>query len=305
MSPPRGLFVGLTTLDLVQRVERAPGVNDKVRASRADLASGGPAANAAVTFGALGGRAVLVSALGPGPVARLAADGLSRHGISVTDCWPSGGPDLSISATTVLEGTGERSVVSYNAAGVEAVVPPDLDALIADADVALIDGHHPELALAAARLAQQAGIAVVLDCGSKKAIFADLTPLAAAAVCSAEFTVGGAAGFDEVSAALLDVGTGLVAMTDGAQPVRWRTRHTTGTVEVPPTTARDTLGAGDVLHGAFARAWAAGVRDPERSLRFAIAAATVRVEHVGPRSWLTDHRLGRLVQDELIQDELD
>jgi len=293
------LFVGLTTLDLVQRVERAPGANDKVRASRADLASGGPAANAAVTFGVLGGRAVLVSALGPGPVARLAAGSLSRHGISVADCWPSGGPDLSISAITVLEGTGERSVVSHNAADVEAVVPPDLDALVADADVVLIDGHHPELARAAARLAQQAGIAVVLDCGSEKAVFADLIPLAAAAVCSAEFTFAGAGGFDEVSAALLDAGAGLVAMTGGAQPVRWRSRHAAGTVAVPPTTARDTLGAGDVLHGAFAHAWAAGVRDPERSLRFATAVATVRVEHVGPRSWATDHRLGRLTEDGL------
>ena len=299
MSPPRGLFVGLTTLDLVQRVERAPGANDKVRASRADLASGGPAANAAVTFGALGGRAVLLSALGPGPIARLAADDLSRHGVSVADCWPSGGPDLSISAITVLEGTGERSAVSRNAADVGAAVPPDLDTLVADADIVLIDGHHPELALAAARLAQQAGIAVVLDCGSEKAVFADLTPLAAAAVCSAEFTVAGAGGFDEVSAALLDAGAGLVAMTGGARPVRWRTRHAAGTVGVPRVTARDTLGAGDVLHGAFAHAWATGVRDPERSLRFATAVATVRVEHVGPRSWVTDHRLARLATDEL------
>jgi sugar/nucleoside kinase (ribokinase family) len=54
-----------------------------------------------------------------------------------------------------------------------------------------------------------------------------------------------------------------------------------------------------VLHGAFARAWATGVRDPERSLRFATAVATVRVQHVGPRSWVTDHRLARLVEDEL------
>jgi sugar/nucleoside kinase (ribokinase family) len=283
----------------VQRVERAPGANDKVRASRADLASGGPAANAAVTFRALGGRAVLLSTLGSGPIAKLATDDLSQHGVSVVDCWSPGSPDLSISATTVLDGTGERSVVSRNAADVGVTVPPHLDALVADADVVLIDGHHPELALAAARLAQQAGIAVVLDCGSEKEVFADLTPLAAAAVCSAEFTVAGAGGFDEVSAALLDTGTGLVAMTEGARPVRWRTRHAAGTVEVPPITARDTLGAGDVLHGAFARAWAAGVRDPDRSLLFATAVATLRVEHVGPRSWLTDRRLTQLVEDKL------
>ena len=58
-------------MDLVQRVGQPPGVNEKVVAQRSDLAAGGPAAVAAVTFGALGGRSVLLFALGPGPVPRL------------------------------------------------------------------------------------------------------------------------------------------------------------------------------------------------------------------------------------------
>ncbi len=53
--PPRGLFVGLSTLDLVQRVSRRPGANEKVVAQRCDIAAGGPAAVAAVTFGAIHG----------------------------------------------------------------------------------------------------------------------------------------------------------------------------------------------------------------------------------------------------------
>jgi sugar/nucleoside kinase (ribokinase family) len=290
----RGLFVGLATLDLVQRVGRRPGVNEKVVAQRSDLAAGGPAAGAAVAFGALGGRSVLLSALGPGPVGRLASRDLDRAGVQVVDAWTAGA-DLSISAITVLDETGDRSVVSRNAEDLTVVVPADLPALVRDADVVLIDGHHPDLAVAAARAARAAAVPVMLDCGSAKPVYADLVPLAHAAVCSTGFTVNGRGGFDAVSATLLSEGAHLVAMTDGAAPVRWRTREAIGAVDVPPVTVRDTLGAGDVLHGAVAFAMACGVADPERMLRFSAAVASLRVQHVGPRTWLDDQRLHMLV----------
>lgn len=295
---PRGLFVGLTTLDLVQRVPWRPGVNEKVVARRSDLAAGGPAAVAAVAFHALGGYSVLLSALGPGPLGGVAAGELGRCGVQVVDGW-SAGADVSISAITVLEGTGERSVVSRNAEDVTAVIPSDLPALIRAADVVLIDGHHPGLALAAARGARDAGVPVVLDCGSAKPVYADLMPLADAAVCSAGFTTGGLGGFDAVSAVLLTEGAQLVAMTAGAEPVRWRTRDAAGVIEVPPVPVRDTVGAGDVLHGAVAFAQAFGIRDPERSLSFGIAVAALRVQHIGPRTWLSDARLVRLCEEKL------
>ncbi|MGH3867078.1 MAG: PfkB family carbohydrate kinase [Pseudonocardiaceae bacterium] len=292
--PPRGLFVGLATLDLVQRVARRPGVNEKVVAQRSDIAAGGPAAAAAVTFGALGGRSVLLSALGPGPLGRLAAGELDRAGVRIVDAWAAGA-DLSISAITVLDGTGQRSVVSRNAEDITAVVPGDLPALTRDADVVLLDGHHPDLAVAAAQAAQAAGVPVVLDCGSPKRVYAELVGLADAVVCSANFTAGECDDFDTIAEALLEDGARLVAMTAGAAPVRWRTREATGAVEVPPVTVRDTLGAGDVLHGAVAFVRARGVTDPERILSFGVAVACLRVQHAGPRTWRSDQRLRGLV----------
>jgi sugar/nucleoside kinase (ribokinase family) len=317
--PMRGLFVGLATLDLVQRVARRPGVNEKVVAHRSDLAAGGPAAVAAVTFGALGGHSVLLSALGRGPVGRLAAAELHRAGVHIMDSWAAGA-DLSISAITVLEGTGERSVVSRNAGDLTAVVPAELPALVRDADVVLIDGHHPGLAVAAAQAAYAARVPVLLDCGSPKPVYAELVPFADAVVCSAAFVAGGPersdpgrpdpsksdpsksdpgrfdpGRFDTVSAELLAEGARLVAMTAGAAPLRWRTLQATGSIDVPPVTVLDTLGAGDVLHGALAFARARGVIDPERSLRFGVVVASLRVQHIGPRAWLDDPRLRTVV----------
>lgn len=291
----RGLFVGLATLDLVQRVPQRPGVNEKVVAQRSDIAAGGPAAVAAVTFGALGGRSVLLSALGPGPVARLAAAELDRAGVHIVDAWAAG-TDLSISAITVVDDTGQRSVVSRNAEDLTAVPPADLPALVGDADVVLIDGHHPELAVAAARAAQAVGIPVVLDCGSPKPVYAELVPLADAVVCAAGF-VADADRSDAAAAALLADGARLVAMTAGAAPVRWWTRQDSGALMVPRVAVRDTVGAGDVLHGAVAFARARGVTDPERVLSFGIAVAALRVQHVGPRAWLGDQRLRTLIAE--------
>lgn len=289
----RGLFVGLTTMDLIQRVDHHPGVNEKVVAQRSDLAAGGPAAGAAVTFSALGGRSVLLSALGPGPLGRLAAQELSGLGVRVVDGW-SGGADISMSAITVLERTGERCVVSRNAAGITTAVPAELVSLVNSSDVVLIDGHHPALGAAAARAARAVGVPVVLDCGSAKPVYADLLPLADAVVCAAAFTQRGA-DFDQLATSLVAAGTRLVAQTSGEAPVRWRSREASGALSVPRVPVRDTLGAGDVLHGAFAFAWARGITDPERSLGLGIAVASLRVQHIGPRAWLRDPRLVGLV----------
>ena len=68
---PVGVFVGLATLDVIHRISGPPDVNEKVTATEQFVAAGGPAANAAVTFAALGGDAILVTALGDGPVADL------------------------------------------------------------------------------------------------------------------------------------------------------------------------------------------------------------------------------------------
>ena len=125
----------------------------------------------------------------------------------------------------------------------------------------------------------------------------ELLPHVTAAVCSADFAAPGTAGDRDATArVLLEAGPGFVAVTAGPGPVRWWTGGAQGAVEVPEVHVQDTLGAGDVLHGAFAFAIASGLRDPVLALRFAIDVARVRVAHVGPRSWLGDPRLAELVR---------
>ena len=292
----RGLFVGLVTLDVVQRVERLPGPNEKIVARSADVAAGGPATNAAVSFAALGGTATLVTALGAGPFRPVVAEDLTRHHVDVVDAAAPGHRGPAISAVTVVAGTGDRSVVSINAEHVRTNVPAELPDLASSGDVVLIDGHLPGLAHAAVAAAVRSGIRIVYDGGSWKPAIADVLPELDAAVCSAAFAVPGRDSGTESAVALLNMGVPFVACTDGPHPIRWWTGERSGAVKVPAVTARDTLGAGDTFHGAFAFAVAAGVADVT-ALGFAAAVAAVRVEHVGPRAWLSDPRLRTLAAE--------
>src|SRR5580698_6452534 len=61
---PKGLFVGLATVDLTYPVDEIPWRNQKISVPGQHLSAGGPATNAAITFGFLGGAATLVTAVG-------------------------------------------------------------------------------------------------------------------------------------------------------------------------------------------------------------------------------------------------
>ena len=145
---PVGVFVGLATLDVIHRIAKAPAVNQKITSTAQFVAAGGPAANAAVTFAGLGGDAILVTALGDDPVAELIRADLAAYGVSVVDAAAGTTRAVPVSAVSVVESTGDRSVVSLDAVNSDASPPGDLGDLVADADVVLVDGHHPLIARA-------------------------------------------------------------------------------------------------------------------------------------------------------------
>ncbi|WP_402462344.1 PfkB family carbohydrate kinase [Isoptericola aurantiacus] len=276
-------FVGLTTLDVVHRAAGRPGRDEKVTASRQDVAAGGPAANAAVTAAALGARAVLVTALGGSPVAQAARADLEACGVEVHDVVAGEDFPLAVSAVLVDDASGERSVVSADAALADAPAPTALGALPAP-DVVLFDGHHPAIARAAVgHLPDLPGRPqVLLDAGRWRPLFAELLPVADVAAVSARFTVPG---YDDVTTGAHTRGARGVVVTHGGGPVEWSGPDGVGTVDVPAVEARDTLGAGDAFHGALAVALADGAALPA-ACAAGIEVAAMRVAHVGPREWL-------------------
>ncbi|WP_290051001.1 PfkB family carbohydrate kinase [Amycolatopsis solani] len=264
------LLAGLCTVDVVQRVTELPAPGEKVQSLSVDVAAGGPATNAAVTAAALGAEATLLTVLGAHPLAALARADLEAHGVRLIDLAPSLTDPPPVSAVAVRDHDGERTVVARNAQGRTFIGKVPLLA----ADVVLLDGHYPELALAVAR---GTDAPVVLDAGSWKPVFDELLPLVDIAACSAHFHAPGPG--------LHERGVPTVITTAGPGPVRWSTADgSSGEVPVASVAARDTLGAGDVWHGALAVAVLSEPNVTDR-IRFANEVAAERVRQVGPRSW--------------------
>jgi sugar/nucleoside kinase (ribokinase family) len=282
-------FAGLTTLDVVHRAETTPRRNQKVTASRQDVAAGGPAANAAVTAAALGVRAVLVTALGQGPVAAAARADLEAHGVEILD---TAAPDfpLAVSAVLVDGATGERRVVSPDGALATAPAPsPDSLALLPRPDAVLLDGHHPRIARAVLAYVTTAEPRprLVLDAGRYRPVFEELLPHTDVAALSDDFAFPDE---PDTATAALTRGAAAVVVTHGADPVEWHTAAglppRAGTTPVPAVEPRDTLGAGDAFHGALTAAVARGLA-LRAAIDHAVGIASTRVSVVGPRAWLS------------------
>ena len=277
---PHLSFVGMTTIDIVQIADNLPEINQKGWARSAYLDVGGPAANAAITASILGSPVVLHSAFGRDELGDLVCGLIERHGVTRIGY----GSDPAIPVSSIWVAAENRTLLS-TAAHSEGPHPDRID--LHDAAAVLFDGFYADLARTAALAAAEQDIPVILDCGSWRNVFTELLPLASVAILSEQFRLPGRAGAppEDLVAALLDeYGLRFAAVSRGGDPIVWATQGAAGELAVPSVAAVDTLGAGDVLHGAFMHfAFNEGL-DDLAALERAAAVATQSCEHNGTRT---------------------
>jgi sugar/nucleoside kinase (ribokinase family) len=281
-----GLFVGLTTLDLIYGVVKLPQPDQKQVATDLAIVAGGPATNAAVTFRYLGNHAKLMSAVGQHPLAALVRSDLTEQQIELLDLAPQRQDPPPLSSILVTEGTGDRAVVSRNAVNLQIAVgqmPPNpLEGI----DIVLIDGHQIEISVAIAQAAQHQNIPVVLDGGSWKPGLEKILQFLDYAICSANFLPPGCTSPAEVTAYLQqETNSPAIAITRGDAPIDYYCQGTYGEIPVPTVSSVDTLGAGDIFHGAFCHYILQNVSFPE-ALRQSAQVAALACQSFGTRQWL-------------------
>jgi sugar/nucleoside kinase (ribokinase family) len=281
---PTGVFVGAATLDLHYLVPEDRTRDSKGPALRFGSYAGGPAANAAVTFAHLGGTARLCAEIGEHPLGGIIAAELAARGVELVDLAAGSEALPMVSSVLSFEGSGDRMAVSshYADSGVAESLPGPLPA---GTSVLLVDGFLRMPCLDAASRAAAQGITVVLDGGSWKPGMRELLPLVDIAVCSADFHPPETATHDETLDYLQQQGIRRAAVTRGREPILYRDGTGTGEVAVEDVRVVDTLGAGDVLHGAFCRFLAGGLPFAE-ALTEAAQVATTSCRSFGTRAWI-------------------
>jgi sugar/nucleoside kinase (ribokinase family) len=280
-----GIFVGLITLDCIYQTQKALAPNEKQVANEMLLAAGGPATNAAIAFRALGGRAVLVGALGQHPLTTVIRDDLARQGVELVDLTPQALSPPPFSSIIVNVATGDRAVISRNATDRPVPTEPPEGELLAQADCVLIDGHQMSIGQHLAQSARSQNISVIIDAGSWKAGFETVLALADVVIASANFAPPeGGTGWDAI-AYLQSLRVPNIAVTQGGNPILYLTSAGAGTLTVPKIDPVDTLGAGDIFHGAFCY-HSAQTHDFVAALEQAAPVAALACQFFGTRQWL-------------------
>ncbi|BEV46072.1 sugar kinase [Afipia carboxidovorans] len=277
-SAPHILCIGMPVRDLVFRVHDLPAAGHKVRATHFTEFSGGNALNAAVAIARLGGRVRMSGPMGDAgeKVAETIIDDLAQEGIDSSAMVRMPGLVTPIS-NIMIDHTGERTIVTYRDPQMWKVTLPDTDELLKDCDAILTENRCAEFVRDICFEAQARGIPVVLDYDRVMPLDQPMLRAATYIVFSAEALRGTAETKDDIAAlqAIAGMTPAFVGVTKGAGGMIWledgRGRH----MPSFPIEAVDTLGAGDVFHGAFTLAIAEG-QSTEGAMRFSAAAAALK-----------------------------
>jgi sugar/nucleoside kinase (ribokinase family) len=140
--------------------------------------------------------------------------------------------------------------------------------------------------MAWSRAARARGIPVVFDGGSWKAGTEELLKHIDSAICSADFMPPGCSTGDDAIKHLQERGVVNIAITNGAEPICFVSGNTSGAISVRKVPLVDTMGAGDILHGAFCHYFSMGSSFVD-ALREAAQIATDSCRFRGTRAWMT------------------
>jgi sulfofructose kinase len=282
--PPRILCVGMPVRDLTFRVRGVPARGSKENATHFEEVCGGNALNAAIGIVRLGGRASICGPMGDAreTSAKYIFDKLAQEGIDTRHIVHMPGLVTPIS-TIMIDPSGERTIVTFRDPELWKVRLPRTEVLLEDCAAILTESRCAEFCTDLCAEARQRGIPVIVDVDRAMSLREGLLTASSHLVFSSE-PLQETADVSDDGAALKKIAkltTSFLAGTRGPQGTIWLDEQ--GNLqETPafPVHTVDTLGAGDVFHGAFALA-VTEKQELRQALQFASAAAALKCTRFG------------------------
>jgi sugar/nucleoside kinase (ribokinase family) len=282
--PPRILCIGMPVRDLTFRVRGVPGRGSKENATHFDEICGGNALNAAIGIVRLGGRASVCGPMGDAreTSSRFIFDKLAHEGIETKHVVRMPGLVTPISAVMV-DPSGERTIVTFRDPELWKVHLPPTETLLDDCAAILTESRCAEFCTDLCAEAVRRGIPVIVDVDRAMSLREGLLNASSHLVFSSE-PLQETADVTDDGAALKKIAKltrSFLAGTRGPKGTIWLDEH--GQLQETPAFhvhTVDTLGAGDVFHGAFALA-ITEKQELREALRFASAAAALKCTRFG------------------------
>src|SRR6201991_1656665 len=282
--PPRILCIGMPVRDLTFNTPGVPGRGSKENATGFDEICGGNALNGAIGIVRLGGRASIGGPMGDAKEtsSRFIFDKMAHEGIETKHLIHMPGLVTPISAV-MIDPSGERTIVTFRDPKLWQVKLADFDTLLDDCDAILTASPCAEFCTDLCAEAARRGIPVIVDVDRAMSLREGLLNASTHLVFSSEplQETADVADDGEALKKIAKLTPSFLAGTRGAQGTIWldEQQNLQQTPAFPVHTV-DTLGAGDVFHGAFTLA-ITEQQDLREALRFASAAAALKCTRFG------------------------
>jgi sulfofructose kinase len=282
--PPRILCIGMPVRDLTFHTPGVPGRGSKENATAFDEICGGNALNGAIGIARLGGRASICGPMGDAKEtsSRFIFEQMAHEGIETEHLIHMPGLVTPISAV-MIDPSGERTIVTFRDPQLWHVKLPDFDTLLDDCAAILTESRCAEFCTELCAEAVRRGIPVIVDVDRAMSLREGLLNASTHLVFSSEPLQETADVTDDAQALkkIAKLTPSFLAGTRGPRGTIWLDEN--GEIqETPafPVHTVDTLGAGDVFHGAFALA-ITEKQELRQALRFASAAAALKCTRFG------------------------
>jgi sulfofructose kinase len=282
--PPRILCIGMPVRDLTFRVPGLPARGSKENATHFDEICGGNALNGAIGIVRLGGRASICGPMGDAreTTSRYIFEKMAEEGIETRHLVHMPGLVTPIS-NIMIDPSGERTIVTFRDPELWKVRLSAPDALLEDCDAILTESRAAAFCTDLCAEARRRGIPVIVDVDRAMSLREGLLTASSHLVFSSEPLQETADVTDDGEALkkIAKLTHSFLAGTRGPQGTIWLDEHH-NLQQTPafPVHTVDTLGAGDVFHGAFALA-ITEKQDLRAALRFASAAAALKCTRFG------------------------
>jgi sugar/nucleoside kinase (ribokinase family) len=181
---------------------------------------------------------------------------------------------------------GDRTIFSYHPE-LQIINACEINLKLNDYKLVLFDGFYTEISKHIAKECRANDILTVLDGGSWKPKLESLLVNIDIALCSNDFEPPDTKGPDAIFNYLHQNGVARCAITQGEKRILSSSFNRRSEIVIMPVEAIDTLGAGDVFHGAFCYYYVNGYNFTQ-SLQKAAFVAGESCKSVGVRQWMKD-----------------
>lgn len=279
--------IGRCCVDVVLSIPNRLTPNTTAPIVRKSIQGGGKAATAAVAMQKLGMQTGFVGVVGSDGIGSFCESDFRRIGVDVSHLLIDRRQSTGVSFVVSDQEERSRTILHLPASSRNLAIDDLDDEYLASARLLLLESQScpVDVSIRAARIARRNGIATLFDGDAYEPSQADLIPLIDVFIGSEHFYEARFSGgsYEANCRALQKEGPRTVLFTLGSKGCIGCDGPDIFRIPAFDVPVADTLGAGDVFHGAYAFRMLQGASAAE-SARFASAASAIKCTRIGGRA---------------------